>query len=231
MTLTDSQVKHDTDSSFKQPHIDEQTILALYDTLSSLIYSPSSYPPDADGYRDTLSDYFASRLDHAAYSSILPYTRARLLHSTRQDRHRAGFTSSVEDCAYRLSTILESPSMELPRCPLDFSIELTRTPAREGGAQRMGWSSAEDLPLPASDDMRPIDISNMRAFIDDLRADRELVESSPSSENIHGSSIEPDYSSDTLTSAPSEVGCASPTSSKTRKVKLLRRVLQVFRRS
>lgn len=157
-----------------------------------------------------------------------------MLHSTRQDRHRACFTSSVEDCAYRLSTIFESPSMELPQCPLEFGLELTRTPARDGGAQGLLWSSADDLSLPASDDVRPVGFSNvgfLRAFIDDLRTDRELVESSASSEINHGSAIELDYSSDTSTSAHSTVDSASSTSSKTRKSKLVRRVLRVFRRS
>ena len=213
---THCQVKHD-----------EQTIIALYDTLSSLIYSPSSNPPDPNayglqyGYHHTLSDYFAR------YSSLLSPTRARLLHSTRQDRHRACFTSSVDDCAYRLSTIFESPSIEPPRYPLDFPIELspTPTPAPDSGTHAMmAWSSAEDLQLLATNDMGPIDISNIRAFIDELRMDREPVDPSPSSENIHGSS-------DTLASAPSQVGSASTTSSKARKVNLVRRVLQVFRRS
>ena len=158
-----------------------------------------------------------------------------MLHSTRQDRHRACFTSSVEDCAYRLSTILESPSMELPQCPLDFGLQLTRTPPRTGGVQGLEWSAEEDFSLPPpSDDVRPIDFSNigfLRAFIDDLRTDQELVESPASSENNHGSAIELDYSSDTSTSAHSTVDSASSTSSKARKSKLVRRVLQVFRRS
>jgi len=207
--------------------------MALYDTLSSLIYSPSSHPREGDGYHDTLSEYFASRLDQGGYTSQLSPMRARMLHSTRQDRHRAGFTSSVEDCAYRLSTILESPSMELPRCPLDFGLELTRSPAQHGAAQDAAWSSAEDLSLPASDDVRVVDISGigfLRAFIDDLRTERELVGSSASSETNHGSSVELDYSSDTSTSAPSRVDFASPPTSKARKSRLVRRVLQVFRR-
>ena len=207
--------------------------MALYDTLSSLIYSPSSHPRDPDGYHDALSDYLSSRLDHAGgYTTHLSPARARMLHSTRQERHRACFTSSVEDCAYRLSTILESPSMELPQCPLDFGVQLTWTPPHSGGAQGLEWCSQEDLSLlPPSDDMRPIDFSNigfMRAFIDDLRTDRDLVESSASSEINHGSAIELDYSSDTSISA---IDSASSTSSKARKSKLVRRVLRVFRRS
>jgi hypothetical protein len=157
-----------------------------------------------------------------------------MLHSTRQDRHRACFTSSVEDCAYRLSTILESPSMELPQCPLDFGVELTRTPGRSSGARGMEWSSTEDLSIPASDDMRPTGLSNisfLRVLIDDLRTDRELVDSSASSENNHGPAIKLDYSSDTSASTHGTVESASPTSSKARKSKLVRRVLQVFRRS
>ena len=209
--------------------------MALYDTLSALIYSPSSHPRDADGYHDTLSDYLNSRLDHAGYTAHLSPTRARMLHSTRQERHRACFTSSVDDCAYRLSTIFESPSMELPQYPLDFGVQLTGTPPQNSGAQCLEWSSQEDLSLlPPSDDVRPIDFSNiafMRAFIDDLRTDRDFVESSASSEINHGSAIELDYSSDTSTSAHSTVDSASSTSSKARKSKLVRRVLQVFRRS
>ena len=209
--------------------------MALYDTLSSLIYSPSSHSRDADGYHDALSDYLASRIDHAGYTTHLSPTRARMLHSTRQERHRACFTSSVEDCAYRLSTILESPSMELPQCPLDFGLQLTWTPPRIGGAQGLEWCSQEDLSLlPPSDNVRPIDFANigfMRAFIDDLRTDRDLVDSSASSEINHGSAIELDYSSDTSISAHSTVGSASSMSSKARKSKLVRRVLQVFRRS
>jgi len=203
--------------------------MALYDTLSSLIYSPSSHPREADGYHDALSDYLASRLDHARYTSQLSPTRARILHSTRQERHRACFTESVEDCAYRLSTIFESPSMELPQCPLDFGVPLTRTPPRNSGAEPVEWSSTEDLSLLPTDDVRPIDF--LRAFIDDLRTDRDLDESTASSENNHGPAIELGYSSDTSTSAHSSVDSASTTSSKARKSKLVRRVLQVFRRS
>ena len=71
-------------------------------------------------------------------------------------------------------------------------------------AGKQGWSSAEDLSLPASDDARPVDYSSigfLRAFIDDLRTDRERVESSASFVNNHGSAIELDYSSDAPTSA------------------------------
>ena len=126
--------------------------------------------------------------------------------------------------------------MELPQCPLDFGSQLTRTPPRTGGAQGLEWSAEEDLSLlPPSDDVRPIDFSDigfLRAFIDDLRTDRELVESESlaSSENNHGPAFELDYSSDTSTSAYSTVDSASSTSSKARKSKLVRRVLQVFRR-
>lgn len=159
-----------------------------------------------------------------------------MLHSTRQERHRAGFTSSVEDCAYRLSTILESPSVEHTRCPLDFDVELTWTPAQNRGAEYVECSSADDLSLPASNDVESIDISNsglLKAFIDDLRTDRdrELVESSAPSKTNHGLSIELDYSSDASTSAHSRINSASPTSSKARKLKLVRRVLHLFRRS
>lgn len=208
--------------------------MALYDTLSALIYSPSSHPPESDGYHDTLSAYFAARLDHAGYITHLSPIRARVLHSTRQERHRAGFTSSVDDCAYRLSTILESPSMELPHCPLDFGLELTGTPPRDDGPRGLEWSSTEDLSLPPIDDVRPTGLSNgdfLRAFIDDLRTDRDLIESSASSENYHAPALELDYSSDTSTSAYSTLDSASSTSSKARKSKLVRRVLQVFRRS
>lgn len=128
--------------------------------------------------------------------------------------------------------------MELPHCPLDFGFPLTRTPPRMDAAQGLEWSAEDDLSiiLPPSDDVRPLDCSTigfLRAFIDDLRTDRDLVESESlaSSENNHGPTIELDYSSDTSTSAHSTVDSACSTSSKARKSKLVRRVLQVFRRS
>jgi hypothetical protein len=111
-----------------------------------------------------------------------------MLYSTRQERHRAFFSSSVEDCAYRLSTIFELPSVEHTRCPRDFDVELTWNPAQNRGAEDVECSSADDLSLPASNEVESIDISNaglLKAFIDDLRTDRdrELVEPSASSEN------------------------------------------------
>ena len=96
------------------------------------------------------------------------------------------------------------PRLGFPHCPPDSGLELTRSPARNNGAQGLGWSSAEDLSLPASDHMRRVEFSSigfLRAFIDDLRTDRERVESSASFENNHGSAIDLDYSSDTPTSA------------------------------
>ena len=90
-----------------------------------------------------------------------------MLHSTRQDRHSGCFTSSIEDCAYRLSTIFESPSIGAHSTPIrlwSLAHPLTRSPAQNGGAQGRKWASAEDLSLPASDDMRPIDFFEYRSL-------------------------------------------------------------------
>ena len=98
-------------------------------------------------------------------------------------------------------------------------------------AQGLEWSSAEDVSLPAGGDARPVDSSStgfLRAFIDDLRTDRERVESSASFENNHGSAIELDYSSNTPTSAHRL--CRS-TASKAWISIQYGRVLHVFQRS
>ena len=121
-------------------------------------------------------------------------TRTRMLDSTRQDRHRGCFTSSVDD-----SLSSSRPRLEVPQCPTLVS----RSPDYPHGTVGE-WSFAEDLSLLASSDVRPIDSSSvgfLRAFIDDLRADRRLVESSASFENNHSAVIELNSSSDTSISA------------------------------
>ena len=152
--------------------------------------------------QDALSEYFASQPYHATHLSptvpTCPTAPDKIvIEAALPHPSRIALTASPPSWS--------GPRLGLPQCPPDSGLELTRSPARNNnGAQGLGWSSAEDLSLPARDHMRPVDFSSIgfvRAFIDDLRTDRERVKSPASFENNHDSAIELDYSSDTPTSA------------------------------
>ena len=119
--------------------------------------------------------------------------------ASEQDRHRDYFTSPMDDGVYPSSS--SRPRLELPHCPSDFGLEFIRLPTRNSWGE---WSFAEDLSLPASNVVSPIDFSAIgfsRAFMENLRTDRQLVESSASFENNHSAITDLDSSSGTSTSA------------------------------
>ena len=153
----------DSGHSFQQRNIDEQIL--QYPLLSKLFH-----PCEADA-STTPSQKTSPRDWTIQGTSHLPVPAC----STAPDKIAIEVASPrpIEDCAYRLSIIFESPSIGSPSIPTRFwsrAHPLTRSPAWNGGTRDLEWPSAEGLSTPASD--RPFEYWFLESGYSRLTNDR-----------------------------------------------------------